>query len=418
MKVMLRSAILALTTAIAVGGTAAVAAAASPEFSPTPKSCGGCESKRYQFTLSGGSSRMNGGIGEWKYNGTSVGGGAFTGEGGFSETYFDLKEGSAYACWNEGLNLKTNNGLHGRVGLTSKEGSQAGLLLEGLATSCKQEGYPAEITGSLIGGLGPVNTPSSTFSLSYSGSGDLQSPQSFEGESAKHNMLISNNGGAPSELALTGGMTMSVTSEGEPVKLELNTAGGAATLNTGYGGGFHFYGGAMKFVSKNGLELKCKTSVGSGHFTNAKEGQLGFAFEGCTGLLGVKCNTSGRPAGVISTQPLVAKLVYTYPAKAPALLLSAESGSTFFEATCNKVTSVISGSLLEPISSSGSASKVFPLSVKQAKEIQEVRQFETESGEVNETFLQTSTSEGKKEESGMEASSAIYLNGGGEETIK
>lgn len=417
MKVMLRSAIVALTTAIAVGGTAAVAAAASPELSPTPKSCGGCESKRYQFTLSGGASRMNGGIGEWKYNGTSVGGGEFTGEGGFAGTYFDLKEGSAFACWNEGSNLDTNSGLYGRVGLTSKETSQAGLLLEGLATSCKQEGEPAEITGSLIGGLGPVNTPSSTFSLSYSESSNSQIPQSFEGESAKHNMLISNNGGSPSNLALTGEMTMSVTSEGVPVNLELNTSGGAATLNTGYGGGFHLYGGAMKFASKNGLELKCKTSAGSGHFTNAKEGQLNFAFEGCTGPLGVKCNTSGRPAGVISTQPLVAKLVYTYPAKTPALLLSAETGSTFFETTCGKATSVVSGGLLEPVSSSG-ASKVFPLSIKQTKAVQEIRQFETESGEVNETFLQTSTSEGKKEESGMEASSTIYLNGGGEETIK
>jgi hypothetical protein len=195
---------------------------------------------------------------------------------------------------------------------------------------------------------------------------------------------------------------------------------GKPTLQLAKGSGafpaaFSVSGGAMKFVSKNGLEVKCKAVAGAGKFTSVKEGRLSLKWKECTGPLGVSCKTI--VSGEVETKELSTLLAYTYPEKATTegretgLVLSPTSGSVFAELQCGTVKSVIKGAVEAKITPLGTKTSTFALTMTQSKGVNALIGYETESGEILEAMLRCSTAEGKSEQSGLEESLAPTLTG-------
>ena len=424
MKVMLRGVLVALVIAVAAGAMASAALASLPELSPEPHSCGGCEgpSAPVTFSMKGGPGKFATGADEWKYTSGS-GSGEFVASEylSFRNTHFTLAGGGgSYNCGSEGFNTASN--IVGRVGIVGKEA--AGLLLEpksgSLFAKCTFLGSPTEVTGAVMASISPVNTPTSSLTVTYKQSSANQEFTKFEGEDAVHDLLF---GG--SKFGLESTLTMeSFEQGGKAATVEVNTAGNAATLRTTgegakYGGGFRVQGEKMVFVSKNGVEVKCPSFSGTGDFSNAKEGDVTLGLSECTGPLKTKCE--------VSAKELKALLAYTYPAKEiagereAALVLSPASGGIFAEFDCAGVKSVVTGSLLSVVSPLGAPSKVFALSLKQKEGAEEgPSEYEvSESGKGTEAKLDTSIEGGKPEQSGLQVVlPKIELNGGGEETIK
>lgn len=194
---------------------------------------------------------------------------------------------------------------------------------------------------------------------------------------------------------------------------------GAPTLQLAKGSGafpaaYQVSGGAMKFVSKNGLTVKCKSVQGSGQFTNAKEGTLTLKWKECTGPLGVSCKTV--VAGEIETKPLKTLLAHTLPetitteGRETALVLS-PNGSGFAEFQCGTVTSVVIGSVEAKITPLGTKTSTFTLSMTQSGGINSLIGYEEENTKHAEAELITTTGGGKAQQSGMEESLAPTLTG-------
>jgi hypothetical protein len=103
---------------------------------------------------------------------------------------FDCESGSSIICQRPLKILETRE-LKGRLGYVTKP-TKVGLLLEPVAepiASCTAfDGVPAEIKGSLLGEITPVNSLTKTFTLHYTESGGTQTLRHFEGEEVLHNL--------------------------------------------------------------------------------------------------------------------------------------------------------------------------------------------------------------------------------------
>lgn len=424
MKNLLKCTLGVLIATVAVGALAS-AAVAGPALSPVPSECSGCASQPFGFTLGGGRVYMtySGTGSNWSYasssgevrvgdNGEFVSGAKLT----FSNT--------TNGCKNEGNNFTASN-LKGRFGFVTA--GTVGMILEPEGTvfaKCVLFGVPEEVTGSLIGTITPLNTRTTEFTVNYIQSAGNQVFREFEGEEPIRELSLAPSGGNPSPLGIEAEARMTTF---EPV--ELNTTGGVSRFFTSTGGnkptgGFVLTGKSMKFISKNGLEVQCKATWGSGEFTSATGGHLLLKFTKCTGPLGVKCQSAHGAEKEIFASRLKALLAYTDPAeevtggRQTAVLLSPESGEVFTEFTCGTVKSVVTGSVLAVISPLGAPSNTFGLTLKQSKGREETRTFEGTGGESLEAMLQTSTAEGKREESGIEMSPTVQFAGEAMETIK
>lgn len=175
MKAVLSSMLVALATTLAVGGMAvASASAAAPELSPTPE--GGSEGDPSAgFTSTGGRMTFEtAGGSEWNYNHSS-GGVEIEGRKNVRVPFFYFSEGSQ-RCYTRESKL-VMEGLQGHIGYASKAKNEVGLLLEPVAggpvAKCEKpaESGREEYTGSVIAHIGPVNTLTNEFYLSYSKSG-------------------------------------------------------------------------------------------------------------------------------------------------------------------------------------------------------------------------------------------------------
>jgi hypothetical protein len=188
---------------------------------------------------------------------------------------------------------------------------------------------------------------------------------------------------------------------------------GMPTLQLAKGAGafpaaFSVSGGAMKFVSKSGFEVKCNAVAGAGKFTSVKEGTLSLKWKECKGPLNLSCKTV--VAGEVETKELKTMLAYTYPEKATAegretgLVLSPASGNVFAELECGTIKSVIRGAVETKITPLGSKTSAFTLTMTEKKQVNELTRYETESGEAPEASLSSSTGESKWEQGGLEES--------------
>ena len=409
--------VVAATVALAVLASAAIAA--TPTLSPVPKECGEtCETKNVGATGlgagEGGAALWAGWPGSW----------AMTGPTGGNVTFESSNEGTTFRmnaltfengkCNNEGLKFNTS-ALEGHLGVLEGS-SEVGILMRGNTGlkfgKCTFSGSPTELTGQYIGTISPTNTPTKEFTVSLSGQGR----EKFETQESGHVISASVNGGSPGTVDWTGSFPLT-TSE----TVELHRAGRTATFVTPkYVGGFGVIGGAMKFVSKNGLSVTCKYMSGGGAFTSATGGHLTLSFTGCKGPLGTTCN-----GGEVTTTTLKALLAYTYPAKETAegrqtaLVLSPESGTVVNEFVCGTVKSVVRGAVMAVISPLAKSSSTFALTLKQAGGVEEHTLYEGTGGEGTEAKLETSNEGGPFQQSGLEVTSpSVKLNDGGEETIK
>jgi hypothetical protein len=411
----LRKYVLVMIAAAVALAALASSAAAAPRLSPVPDGCGACESENFGFSLGSSTFDFISGLGQWSYRSTAGYGGI--GGGSFADARLTLNEG---LCHNEGLNLTTNP-LKGFIGWAGEGKNTVGMLLEPAEGSafanCKLSGVEEAITGSVIGTLSPTNTPTTSLSLNYSQNNGVQSPNKMEGDKAVHQLSIASGGGLPQQLGWAGTLSMAASRA-----VELNTASGTPTFITEYEGGFSLTGGRMWFQTKNGLEVKCTSTLGTGTFNSATGGNVNLSFTGCTNIIGEKC-TEG-----VKTRQLKAQLVYTSPAKETAegrqtaLLLSPETGEVVSEFVCgtaHPVASVVKGNFLAVISPLGGPSNTFALSLKQRSGKQEYTTYEGAAGETLEANLLTSIAGAKPSGSGIEvASPTIKLNDGGVETIK
>ena len=420
MKVTLRSMLVALATAVAAGAMASAAAAAAPELSsapptpsyPTPTS-------PYTYVAKGGAGKLAWQAGaEWKY-GKSSGTGELTSPTNPWHAHNKVEEISSNGCVSKG-EKERNLVLNGdeRFAYLNKAKNEVGLVLETEPTECTQLGTSMLDKGSVIATVSPVNTPTTKLTVSYKQADSFQEPDELEESKGTMQLVQSVGDEGPFEnlgLEMTEYME-GFTKEGKEIEVDLDAAGGTPSLQSGLGNEFKLSGTSMKFVSKDGVEVKCPTFSGTGEFTSTKEGKITLDLTGCKGPLSTTCT--------VNSKELKSLLVYTYPSKETAegretgLLLSPASGSVFAELECAKVKSVTTGSLIAGISPLGKLSKTFALTLGQSGGVQAITEYENEKGEAREAFLKNSVEGGAPEESGLSAGSPkIELNGGWEEKI-
>jgi hypothetical protein len=397
---------------VALAALASAAIAASPELSPVPTECTGigCTSSG-SFGAGKGEAlgywHFGGGI--WKWSNLSVPAGASYEAWNEGTTIRNLRlTFENFNCRNEGLNFTTEP-LKGRLGVV--EGKSAVLLEPETGSTigkCTYSGSPWVMTGSYIA---EIFTSEGRLHLQFSGAG-LRRLTPLEAEHVISDKVEGASGSY--EASLEG--TTSVPATG----LELKTAGRTATFATPkYAGGFALNGGSMVFQATNGLKVTCKYTSGSGQFTSATGGYAYLSFAGCKGPLGSTCT------GWESLARLKVQLAYTYPAtetpegRQTALVLSPESGGNINEIECGGVKSANKGAVMGVISPLAKAASTFGLSFKQLNGVEEHTQYEF-GGESWPAVMLTSTEEGKWSQSGLEVKTpvSIYLNAGGEETIK
>jgi hypothetical protein len=338
-----------------------------------------------------------------------------------------VDEGAYYEAWNEGTTIRnlrltfehdgcknegnnfTTEPLKGRLAVV--EGLSA-VLLEpetgSVIGKCTLSGGKVVVTGSYIARVG---TGGERLYLNFSGAG-LRRLTPLEPE---HVILTAIEGTKEKEPSTLEGET-DIPALGR----ELHRAGRTATFDTPkYAGGFAISGGAMWFQSKSGLKYSCEYTSGEGQFTSATGGYAYLWFTNCHGALSCVATGWGSPAR------LKAELAYTYPAtetpegRQVGLVLSPESGGNLAEVECGKVKAAIKGSVMAVISPLAKSASAFALSLKQSGGEEEHTLYESSGGESLAAKLWTSIEGGKSEQSGLEDTTpSIYLNAGGEETIK
>lgn len=409
MKNLLKCTLGIVAATVAFAALASAAVAATPELSPVPTECtGACTSEGSFGSGKGGFGTWTESRGaKWNWTGTTV------------------KEGVTFNSWNEGTtieglrvtfenNLCKNEGnnfttepLKGRFGVVE---GKAVVLLEPETGStigkCTKSGSAEELTGSLIAW---ARTSPEYLELEFAGESITRLMPNEE----EHVIKSSIEGGAKSSMSWTGTTKMASGRE-------LHIAGRTATFVTPkYAGGFELNGGTMTFQSTNGLKVVCKYTSGSGQFTSATGGYLNLSFTGCQGPLGSTCTGWG------SLARLKALLAYTYPAtetpegRQTALVLSPETAELITEVECGGVKSRLKGAVMGVITPLAKSSSTFGLSFKEASGIEEHTQYEAPEGGPDPAILYDSLEGSKWQQSGLEdTTSSIYLNAGGEETIK
>lgn len=407
MKNLLKGTLTVMAAAIALAVLASAAVAATPALSPVPTECtSGCGAEQEFEAGTGGS-------GSWEDS------------GGSKWTWLEASAHGSYVAWNEGAELRylkltfdnvpcknegnnfTTEALRGRFGVV--EGKAVVLLRpEGSKIAkCLYSGTSEEVTGSYVAQLS--GTPGH-LNLVFTGQG----LERLTPNEPAHVMSVSIAGGKATTLGWNATITM-----GMPGR-ELHVTGRTASLVTPYyAGGFELSGGSMAFASKSGMKNSCTYTSGEGQFTSATGGYVYLRFTNCRGPL--NCIASGWE----SLTRLKAQLAYTYPAtetpegRQVGLVLSPESGGNITELECGKVKYALKGSVIAVISPLAKASSTFALSMKQVGGVEEHTLYEGLGGESVEAKLFTSIEGAKWEQSGVEVKTpTIYLNAGGEETIK
>jgi hypothetical protein len=82
-----------------------------------------------------------------------------------------------------------------------------------------------------------------------------------------------------------------------------------------------FTGGAGSLSTSTGETMSCATVTGEVNFESSTTGTLFLRFHGCSGPLGVTCQTAGEPNGTIVTTVLPFHLV-TLPDTTPGILIT------------------------------------------------------------------------------------------------
>jgi hypothetical protein len=127
---------------------------------------------------------------------------------------------------------------------------------------------------------------------------------------------------------------------------------------------------AGKLVTVGGEEVNCEKDKAVGHLTGPTTDLATVTFEGCTGLLGVKCTTAGQAAGTIVSTPLKSLLVWlkTTPPLEAGLLLEPVTPPTFATFVCGGVeTLTVRGSVLVPLTVLNAMSTTFTLTSNETK---------------------------------------------------
>lgn len=178
---------------------------------------------------------------------------------------------------------------------------------------------------------------------------------------------------------------------------------------------FHALGtaeGTLETTGKN--EVKCKTNHVNGEITGPKHDLATIRFLGCTtpNPLGgrLECNTAGEGSGVIATQKLLSLLGYIKRAAPTEVGILIEPASTelFAEFVCGGfITIKVKGNVVGKITPINVAANKFPLELKQVKGVPSPAGLEGQTD-----LLATSVAGGAFEDSGIEQTDTLELNGG------
>jgi hypothetical protein len=125
---------------------------------------------------------------------------------------------NGYPCSNnlksgEGWELVTSE-LTGSLGYTNKASKLVGALFEPVAqpfATCKYKTIKGDLDGSLLGSITPVNTASTSFTITYSQSKGVQSLTHFEGSEVLHHLEGIDLGDAEEGVGLSGTFTLTTS---------------------------------------------------------------------------------------------------------------------------------------------------------------------------------------------------------------
>jgi hypothetical protein len=177
---------------------------------------------------------------------------------------------------------------------------------------------------------------------------------------------------------------------------------------------FHALGLGGTLETTGGHEVKCTSNHVNGEITGPKHDLATIRFLGCTtpSPFGgrIECNTSGEGSGVIATQKLLSLLGYI-KRLAPTevgVLIEPASTELFAEFLCGGIITIkVKGNVVGKIEPLNIAANKFPLLLKQAAG--KPNPAGLESGP---DLLATSVAGGAFEESGIEQTDELELNGG------
>ncbi len=171
--------------------------------------------------------------------------------------------------------------LEGTLGYVNRERGEVGLLLSPEESSVAfPRIYPTEgvVTGSLIGRLGTLGQKSSAGGLELEESGAKQIPQSFEGESSKHELKNGGDGIAlaateswtyPGEVKFIGSEPTVETKAASAVRAETATLHGTVDPEASETRYYFEYGPTTSYGSST-----AETSAGEGHETLSESAGL------------------------------------------------------------------------------------------------------------------------------------------------
>lgn len=346
-----------------------------------------------------------------------------------------------YECQSAGAAKKEIRAfaLSARLGYIDKAEHKVGILLSSEAEEGKGaiaefectrtgEAIKVKVKGSIIGLLTPVAKlvdPSEAFTLAFSkasGAGEVaKADRQFEGE-AENQLLIATS---LSKEEFIGGAIEGSIKIAPPVSATIVDTGAAPVFEFPAAKTVKIEGGAGRFETSSGEEVKCTSESGSGEL----EGESGsqkvtdvlVAFKGCTSTIltkTYKCKSAGAAEEEVKTADLSGRLGYIEKASPKVgLLLSPTAGGNFAELECThsseKVTVLVRGSiigLITPVNTvvePGGSTEYFLLDFGKGsgKGVPLYKSFEGES----ENLLETETTINKHfEQSAIEGSVRIY----------
>jgi hypothetical protein len=179
--------------------------------------------------------------------------------------------------------------------------------------------------------------------------------------------------------------------------------------------GFTWTSGAGTYETTAGETLTCRSGgTGVGGILNSKEGEATLALHGCsTTFFGfpVACRTPGKAPEEIQTKLLGSHLYYNVGKTKVVDDLSPASGTTFAEYECGGNTVVWTGSLIGVYPTTNEFLHETELVLKQTKGVQEITEYETESGTKVSAFLKASKNGGTSVQMGVTTTDKITLEG-------
>jgi len=188
----------------------------------------------------------------------------------------------------------------------------------------------------------------------------------------------------------------------------------AAKITYSGNGQFTITSGAGKLETVSGVQITCKSDVGTGKLaaSPATSAELTVSFRNCE-FLGVKCTSTGATAGLIDTVKLLATLGDVKSKEVAGALLKPLSGTEFLvPVKCGETAFSVKGSVIGEFTNKLDTQTNL-LTIKFGlKAGEKGKQAITKFAGEEKTNVLESTIEGKTEVAGLESTEDLILTGG------